>query len=1058
MNKIKKIEISDFRIYEGKEEFNFETDNGLANLVALYAPNGFGKTSFFDAIEWTFSDKIKRFQDKLMLKVIKEEKEDTILLTNAISYKKGLRGRVRIVTDEDFFLEKTVETLKKRNLPYYNDYRQGALSEGAMSSEGLSKIPETNILTQDQIDAFLRFKTPEQKFEALKEFWPESEDATEKLKKLSELYNVVSNNINITKANLIEHEDNLEKLTKDNKNITQVNLWLQKVKEQEIYDINMSIEKIDETITQENYDLIYEDNLKNIKNIALEIDKVELIKSKLDILKGNLALYISDNEKIIELKERLVQYQNRKSNFLNLKKSKEIEKSISDEILRVKLQIKQYKYLDLHIIDYKSDIKKIEEFKNENQSSIKENTKILDDIEVIKKSNSKFKDGKRQCNSTLLEKEKQQSNVDKQYAEFIRIDKGLIEQKKDLNQLKLKVNEKEVEIEKLQKSNQLFTEIIKQENYSSNIFSDNNQYILLCKKLKENVEAINKLKVDITLKKEKLDKAGSLNENLDKIILFGEDYITATNSSDCPLCKSSFKTFEDLLEKVKLDKKDTLKLTEQQNEIINLENERVELLKNKTELIKSINDIIIFESGKISKNILNIQGVKNKLSNEMNDINNNIINLEFELKVCKDFFSKLIEITNLIDIETITTLKEELNAVIKKLKKEEDKLKVAISKNEADILNKETEYSTNQSKLSKNKNSIESIEGKEVYQKIEKIIKELNLDNSKLEKTVNENSIITIDNELLIKSDSLNKILKELIAIKKNISDDIIQIDEANLEGSISEIEALLKSENESTANYKVNFNKLISSEEINDDVIKNHQSNHQKKLENLLSLSKDLNSLSVDLELIKENITRNNLEKEIKNLESILPKLINSFKKIDAAKNDCMSYVETGINNYFNKDVINEIYKRIEPHPKLTEIHFSTDFNDKGEPRLLIRTGNENEEEEKVNPILFLSAGQVNVLSLSIFLAKAFEYGNETIETIFMDDPIQNLSDINVLSFIDLLRTLISTHDKQIVISTHDEKFFRLLQNKLPEEYCSTKYFEFESEGKLKKIKTEAN
>lgn len=1053
MSKIKKIEISDFRIYEGKEEFNFERDNGLANLVALYAPNGYGKTSFFDAIEWTISNKIKRFEDKLIYKAIKDEKENTILLTNTTSYEKGLKGKVNIIANNDSFIEKTVDRYPKPGTPFYNDYRKGKLSERSISKD-LSKIPETNILSQDQIDAFLRFKTPVQKFEALKEFWPESVNATEKLKNLSELYKVVSNNINITKTKLKDHEDNLEKLTKDNKNITQVNLWLQKVKEQEVYDINMSIEKIDETITQENYDLIYENNLKNIKNIALEIDKVALIKSKLDILKGNLALYISDNEKIIELKERLVQHQNRKSNFLNLKRSEEIEKTIIDEITRIQLRIEKYKYVDSHIIDYKSDIKKIEELKNENQSSIKENTKILDDIEVIKKSDSNFIEDQRQCNSTLLEKEKQQSNIDKQFAEFIRIDKALIKQNKDLNQFKLKVNEKDLEIEKLQKSSQVFDEIIKHENYSNSIFLDNNGYIVLYKKLKENVESTNKLKADITLKKEKLDKTGSLNENLDKIILFGEDYITETNSSDCPLCKSSFKTFEDLLEKVKLDKKDTLKLTEQKNEINNLENEKFELVKNKTELIKSINDIISIESEKISKNILDIQGVKNKLSNEINDINNSIRNLEFELKVCTDFFSKLIKITNLIDIETITNLKKELEAEIKELKSKEDTLKIEINKNEKDILNKETEYSKNQSKLDKNKNSIESIQAKEVYQKTEQTIKELNLDHSKIEKTVIENSIITIDKELLIKSDSLNKTSNELVTLNKNISDDKIQIDEANLEGSISGIEALLKSKKESIANYKVDFNKLISSEEINEDVIKNHQSNYQKRLDNLLSLSKDLNSLSVDLELIKENITRNNLEKEIKNLESTLPKLVNSFNKIDAAKNDCMIYVETGINNYFNKDVINEIYKRIEPHPKLTEIHFSTDFNDKGEPRLLIRTGNENEEEEKVNPVLFLSAGQVNVLSLSIFFAKAFEYGNETIETIFMDDPIQNLSDINVLSFIDLLRTLISKHDKQIVISTHDEKFFRLLQNKLPEEYCNTKYFEFESEGKLKKLK----
>jgi exonuclease SbcC len=219
-------------------------------------------------------------------------------------------------------------------------------------------------------------------------------------------------------------------------------------------------------------------------------------------------------------------------------------------------------------------------------------------------------------------------------------------------------------------------------------------------------------------------------------------------------------------------------------------------------------------------------------------------------------------------------------------------------------------------------------------------------------------------------------------------------------------------------------------------------------QLDKLFNIKNDLNSFGIDLELIKENVRVNELLDEIRGLENEIPAVNRSLEKVFSARRDCMEYIQSGINNYFNKEVINLIYGRIEPHPKLTKIDFLTDFNERGEPRLLITTGN---DEGQVNPILFLSAGQVNVLSLSIFLARCFEYGNKEVETIFMDDPIQNLSDINVLSFIDLLRTLITTHNKQIVVSTHDEKFFRLLQNKLPEEYCSTKYFEFKAMGKLK-------
>ena len=62
--KIKNVEIVGFRAYadEGDGNFNFSTKNvEAANFVSIYAPNGFGKSSLYDAIEWAITNNIGRY-------------------------------------------------------------------------------------------------------------------------------------------------------------------------------------------------------------------------------------------------------------------------------------------------------------------------------------------------------------------------------------------------------------------------------------------------------------------------------------------------------------------------------------------------------------------------------------------------------------------------------------------------------------------------------------------------------------------------------------------------------------------------------------------------------------------------------------------------------------------------------------------------------------------------------------------------------------------------------------------------------------------------------------
>lgn len=87
----------------------------------------------------------------------------------------------------------------------------------------------------------------------------------------------------------------------------------------------------------------------------------------------------------------------------------------------------------------------------------------------------------------------------------------------------------------------------------------------------------------------------------------------------------------------------------------------------------------------------------------------------------------------------------------------------------------------------------------------------------------------------------------------------------------------------------------------------------------------------------------------------------------------------------------------------------------------------------------------------MSIFLASALhakdDEGNP-IDVILIDDPIQSMDSINILSTIDLLRSICLQFDKQVIISTHDENFFSLLQRKIPAQILGSKFLRLEKFG----------
>ena len=83
-----------------------------------------------------------------------------------------------------------------------------------------------------------------------------------------------------------------------------------------------------------------------------------------------------------------------------------------------------------------------------------------------------------------------------------------------------------------------------------------------------------------------------------------------------------------------------------------------------------------------------------------------------------------------------------------------------------------------------------------------------------------------------------------------------------------------------------------------------------------------------------------------------------------------------------------------------------------------------------KEHDILYtMSSGQLSAVLLSFSLALNKIYAGDGIKTVLIDDPIQCMDDINMISFVELLRREFS--DCQIILSTHEEDFSNFIRYK---------------------------
>jgi DNA repair exonuclease SbcCD ATPase subunit len=1048
MNKINKIRVSDFRIYHGEEEFDFTKNDSPANLVAIYAPNGYGKTSFFDAVEWSYSGKIMRLESNEILKKSLKDSDfslqDKIVLTNRKSYQKNKKklGKIEIETQEKKLVRKVTKR-KRVGVNIIDDYRPGELNN-SFKKEEIESLTSTNLLSQDQIDSFLRYKTPEEKFNELKVFWPQGEEAVTKCNVLSgaesaliEQLTDIKKNIEIAAKKIIEIGNSEEAIANVNQSIKALT---------EDKNSSFSTDLLTKTFTKNEYEVLLKACILATTEVKSSIESRVKDEAELAELLTENTHYTKNVDLLKKLEKELRLINQKKKLYVDLKSLESQKLELEKVLSKVEIKRNDFKTVQIEKVKFSEDKANIENYSNEIQTlKLQRNTNRHRDS-INKGWVNRLKLSKEQLISKLSCKKEYHKEYSIQSKKLIDFQKQVKPTNDELKKLAIRQNLNGLDVNTAQETIRTLTSIVEHNDWTNNTL---NQYVDLqpeISKLKSTIKSIEALKELLKTQETEFKDSNSLNDSLDKIKGWGESYVEKTGVKICPLCTTEFEEFNDLIEKIKSQKNKVLKIEKLQKSIeeinVNLEqknNKRSELEKKLSSLVSKI---ISFNS----KELTNYFKLRDELQNKQFTLEKRAADLENEIAIIQKFLSKYIESGHELDKENVSKLDSIFLSDIRLFEASLSRLTRIVEKREEKSNSFNKKYLSLQDQIRTNEHKVELIKATLSYQLMSGLVEKYHL------KDLTDKTLKKIFQTHEEESDSKEFELKVTKAEIKKVNEQLVNSDceykSSEIEGMLVDFNVKAKELIEATKNYQTLYKKHITNEKVSAASIESQINVISKDKHSFVSTLSLLESFQADLEIIENAIEKNMLEKDVAALEYKIPTLKNAISKINNAKESCIKYIQEGINNYFNKDVINQIYKRIEPHPSLTEINFKAEVGNHG-PRLLITAKGLTDE---VNPNLFLSAGQVNILSLSIFLAKAFEYGSDTISTIFMDDPVQNLSDINILSFIDLLRTLTTEHNKQIVLSTHEEKFFRLLQNKLPPEYCSSKYLEFESEGKLLK------
>ncbi|SDE06977.1 DNA repair exonuclease SbcCD ATPase subunit [Paenibacillus sp. UNCCL117] len=935
---ISRMSIDHFRGYRNKQIFDLTKGS---NFTVLSGSNGYGKTSFFDAIEWVFTGKLFRYEEP------NEEKSKSHFI-NYQPFEKPAEVKVELQTRSATFIltrqavnfdgasdygpnKSFLSLTSSDGKRYYEQEAVDKLNDLLISEEWRDKLDfpsvftQFHLLTQDKLKHFIQGLKGPARYNQISNLL-----GTSRFKEYGLTYKQIKNDISqkmekiekvisdtTTKINFLNNRINTDQLTNFDGH-SKFELFLQSSIENYNYNINqVNLDKINWNINANDVSTLNELSKQISSRVLTSINDLNIRKNKIsneirnaeEVYSNKDLFYL--NQKKVEILEILIPLQIEERNLESIIRNWNSYADYSNQETEINTRISTY---TSQIEQYSSDIDKLKGISN-----------LISEFMAspLKVNNINFQNSIQKIESSLI---------------------------------------------KLQNSIGIYNISPKIINFHDLLLSlQNNNIEESIEKFTSEIESINKQKQEVSNElsniKLLINSMLDTEEDYKNVLNLTRDYILKQHlhndktETDCPVCNSTFQ--KDLL--------------------LNILNEKI-----------SSNNPQIIENIKIQENLeQKVKVIEDKFTKLINSFNEQLINYN-------EFYREKYTITS----ELVNKFEKELFS----LRNQKDELR----------------------------NKLKNLQ--EQQDEIRKIIDLLRLpDNS---------------NELL---QYVNQRLKEI----KNITNSYKDLDIEVSQETLDKCKILINNLEQKLSNSGFgNF----------DPELKMYIARQTEEVKLLVDVISNLELLSDKFTKQQETLNNNKDYLELQNLKQTLNEHNSKYqeeKKILIQVDNIMDAVDKLVeemNNQIlhdNEELINNIYKRIYPHPFFTNIKLELTTNNQGNNTLQIKCFKDDNSQLEVNPTFTFSTAQMNVVAISIFLALALRQQCTNLRTILLDDPIQSMDDINILSFIDILRSMSSDHsfsgsfNKQMILSTHDEKIYRLLNKKL--RFLNTqqlRYIDYNSSG----------
>ena len=1024
MKKISKITLENFRAFAGKNVIDFNnSENTPADLICIYGKNGSGKTSMFDGFEWFFTGKISLFEDDLK--------------KNAANYKGHILKNKYAEENARFGIDieysdgtKGYRTGTKRGNSI-NDYKKGKTD--GYCEHMLTDTRISQILPHNKIDSFVYASKPSVVYEEWGDLWDPNRVQRKTFETVYTVY----------KKCMDEFKEYNKELRDIIASLNEINI------EKKIRSYNESVKKYNEI------------SVKNIPDLNL----IEYTKGRYIAINDKMGerttgeqlnKYLMEQQQLAEQCEFLKQY------LKEYQEWKEKQKSIFDRNIRRQNIIEkcQYKKVVLNEINNLEERKiKIIEQKNDIQNAL--NEQWFDRYKYHVEFQNRYRFLNEALQNDRVELQKIRGNIEIQEEKIQR----LKNRKKIIDQ---KCEEWKIELENIGKFEEtLLTETIlkyldeiqeednKQLKYTYRIIrvlmkikdgdsieteeltglEDKNTQNLI-NELKKNQETLKHVRDEgkraERAEKDEYEKMKENFSDIEQMLILAKNEVEKSKSAICPVCKTEFENKDKLLKKINpAICREAIALFELRNTL-----EKEKRKANEKEYEKRVND------------------ARSKIYDEIIKLNRFCCCIEDEINICNEILhdnqsakQKVKQKKEILQQDIIETFDIQLNNITEEIiEKKCNERKIVLDRmlfENTGILEREKNSQTKYEEILKT--------NKELIENYKKRIEEFNSDKDNQKKLQmmekrGINSIHDLQRIVSKYSNEIQNILNETEKQKELLAEygiyKTLHIEKYKL---FIEIKTEYVDWVDKYEQYK---NKLFTNRQLSEKNLKKYKEKIDKNINYVQQKQNIFNECISDIIIEKFVDKYNNILSQEKNIQRKLQ--FSQYKEKNANKilKDVQRQLEEYIKNRFGSAIINQIYSKIEPHKRFTRLQYKLGFDKNGNPEMYRIALNETDSD--LMPELFFSSAQLNTVALSIFLGGALSISEPKLNTILIDDPIGHFDDINVLSFIDVLRTIINKTNWQIIISTHEENFYEIMKVKLSSEYYNSKFFVFESEGRI--------